>query len=235
MKSDTLDYFSLGHPLTRLRSHYALRARRRMMALFMEASSPSSTDSVLDLGVTPDTSLSESNFFEALYPYPERITAASIEDASNLEVSFPGVRFARLEGGPLPFADKQFDLLFCSAVLEHVGTRAQQQEFVREALRVSKRFFFTTPNRWYPLEFHTLLPLIHWLPQPLHQRMLRAMGRTFLADTNNLNLLDAGSLLAMFPPGSEAALHRIRLLGMTSNLVVSGTSGLSRRDSSGFF
>ena len=24
--------------------------------------------------------------------------------------------------------------------------------------------FVTTPNRWFPLEVHTLLPFVHWLP-----------------------------------------------------------------------
>lgn len=218
----TLDYFSLGHPLTRLRTHYALRARRRMLALFMETLAPQAHERVLDLGVTPDASLSESNFFEALYPWPERITAASIEDACHLEQAYPGVRFVRIEPGVLPFRDDEFDLLFCSAVLEHVGDRDAQRAFVHEAIRVARRVFFTTPNRWYPLEFHTLLPFVHWLPQSTHQRMLRAVGYDFLARTENLNLLGERDLRALFGDRQVGlTVTRIRLFGLTSNLVIS--------------
>ena len=34
-----------------------------------------------------------------------------------------------------------------------------------EALRVAPRAFVTTPNRWFPIEVHTRLPLVHWLPE----------------------------------------------------------------------
>jgi hypothetical protein len=30
----------------------------------------------------------------------------------------------------------------------------------------------TTPNRWFPLEVHTLLPFVHWLPPGLRARVL---------------------------------------------------------------
>jgi SAM-dependent methyltransferase len=224
MRAMSLDYFSLGHPLSRVRSHFAMRARRRMIEMFLEALAPGPDDRVLDLGVTPDTSLPESNLFEAVYPWRQRLTAASIEDAAHLERVYPGLRFARIDGaGRLPFRDDEFDVLFCSAVLEHVGDRGAQARFVREALRVSKRFFFTTPNRWYPVEFHTFLPLAHWLPQPAHQGVLRALGYQFLARTENLNLLDEAALRALFAAQPvELEVRRIRLFGVTSNLVAVG-------------
>src|SRR5438034_10316892 len=114
-----IDYFSLGHPLAAIRSHYGFKARRRMFELFMRRFSPTAGDKVLDLGVTPDDSLPESNFFEQLYPFRQNLTAASIEDAAQIEQRFPGVTFVRIEAEGLPFPDNHFDLLFCSAVVEH--------------------------------------------------------------------------------------------------------------------
>ncbi|MEJ0048389.1 MAG: hypothetical protein WDN04_21420 [Rhodospirillales bacterium] len=107
-----IDYFSLGHPLAALRTRYALKARRRMFQLFLDAFHPSAATRVLDLGVTPDESLPESNFFEKLYPYREHLTVASIEDASAIEHNFPGVTFVRIAPGALPFADREFDIVF---------------------------------------------------------------------------------------------------------------------------
>lgn len=218
----TYDYFSLGHPFANLRSRYALAARRKMFDLFMAWGRPTSRSAVLDLGLTPDTTLEESNCFERWYPFPDQLTGASIEDISALASVFPSVNLIHLQPGPLPFADDQFDLLFCSAVLEHVGTRQQQRNFVREVARVSRKFFLTTPNRWFPLEFHTLLPLIHWLPQPSHQAILRSLGHKFLSQTENLNLLGEADVFEIFDGVAEVRIGRIPLLGLTSNLVVYG-------------
>jgi len=218
----TLDYFSLGHPLTRFRSHFAVRARTRMFELFVQFLQPTSSDRVLDLGVTPDTTLVESNLFEALYPHRANLVAASIEDASILEQRFPGLRFVQIQAGPLPFKDDEFDIVFCSAVLEHVGTRDQQAAFLEECLRVARRAFITTPNKGFPVDFHTFLPLLHWLPQRWHQAALRALGHDFFALTSNLNLVGASDLPALFPRNSSWSLHRIPLMGLTSNLVLVG-------------
>ena len=217
-----IDYFSLGHPLAALRSHYGLKARLRMFELFMSKFSPNAYARVLDLGVTPDDSLPESNFFERLYPYPRNLTAASIEDAALIEQRYPGVTFVRIESDALPFPDDHFDLLFCSAVVEHVGDRGRQRRFIQEALRVSKGFFFSTPNRYFPVEFHTLLPFLHWLPQPAHQRVLRAMGKEFWARIENLNLLTPGSLGGLFPPCSDLTVRSLRLFGWPSNVIAYG-------------
>lgn len=218
----TIDYFSLGHPLVRLRSRYALRARQRMFERFMAFAHPGPDSAVLDLGVTPDQSLPESNHFEQAYPYPERLTAASIEEVQGLRSRFPRVHFVRIAPGRLPFEDDQFDACFCSAVIEHVGERDAQARFIGEIARVARRFVLTTPNRWFPLELHTFLPLLHWLPRPAHQAALRGLGRPFWARTENLNLLSARELLHMVPPGVQASITRVRLLGITSNLVLAG-------------
>lgn len=220
----TIDYFSLGHPLARVRSRYALRARQRMYERFMDFAQPGPASAVLDLGVTPDLSLPESNHFEQVYPYPEQLTAASIEAVDGLRKRFERVRFVQIAPGRLPFDDQQFDACFCSAVIEHVGDRAAQAQFVREIARVARRFAITTPNRWFPLEFHTFLPLLHWLPQPAHQAALRGLGKPFWARTENLNLLSARELLGMVPAGVHARVARVRLLGLTSNLVLTGSS-----------
>jgi len=219
----TIDYFSLGHPLSRVRSRYAIRARQRMFERFMSFARPGPDSPVLDLGVTPDQTLPESNHFEQVYPYPQQLTAASIEPVQALQERFAPVRFVQIAPGPLPFEDDQFEACFCSAVIEHVGTRQAQAAFVREIARVARRFVITTPNRWFPLEFHTILPLLHWLPQAGHQAALRALGQPFWARTENLNLLSAGELLRMAPPGVQATVTGVTLAGMTSNLVLSGS------------
>jgi ubiquinone/menaquinone biosynthesis C-methylase UbiE len=220
--NNAIDYFSMGHPLSRIRSKYAWKARDRMFGQFMQAFQPGPTTRVLDLGVTPDVSLQESNHFEQRYPWPAQLTAASIEDVSGLKDHFRDINFIQIAPGPLPFEDKSFDLLFCSAVLEHVGSRASQQAFIKELVRVSHHFKITTPNRWFPLEFHTILPLIHWLPQAKHQAILRAFGKHFWSQTDNLNLLGAQDVRSLFPTDIKVHVDNVKLFGWPSNLVAWG-------------
>ncbi|WP_205371032.1 hypothetical protein [Thermoleptolyngbya sp. PKUAC-SCTB121] len=104
------------------------------------------------------------------------------------------------------------------AVIEHVGSRAQQRAFVQELCRVGKQVYIATPNRWYPVEFHTILPLIHWLPARWFRRILRLLGHDFWAKEANLNLLTLSEFKQLFPPDLTLYYRPTRLLGWVSNL-----------------
>ncbi|MCM1175365.1 MAG: class I SAM-dependent methyltransferase [Blautia sp.] len=193
----------------------------------MENLNPNEDDNVLDAGVAPVKGIAgaktiTNNFFEYLYPYTEKITATSIEDASNLEASFPGLTFVRTEPYHTPFTDNQFDAVFCNAVVEHTGTREQQKAFIEEYCRIGKKFFFTTPNRWFPVEVHSALPLIHWLPPGIFRKILKVLGKDALADEQILNLLTIKEFQALFPENVKWKTIHIRTFGMTSNIVIWG-------------
>jgi len=221
--SEVINYISPGNQLNYVRSYFANKARKRIFDIFMSRMRPTTSSSVLDLGVTPDRTLPESNFFEKFYPYKNKITAASIEDASFLEKDYPGLRFAKISPGALPFRDNEFDILFCSAVIEHVGEREIQRAFIRESVRVARAFFLTTPNRKFPIEFHTFLPFMHWLPQRTHQSLLRHLGLHFWAKTENLNLLTPRTFLDLLPPCKSLHVVNFRLFGLPSNIVIYGS------------
>lgn len=221
-----IDYFSLGYPLAGLRSYYAWPAREHMPQRFLALFQPERQTQVLDLvGVTPDLILPESNHFEQRYPFPDSLTAASIEDMTPLRQRFPEIKLVCIGPGKLEFGDGTFDLVFCSAVLEHVGNKQKQRRFIAEILRVGKAFFLTTPNRWLPLDFHTLLPLLHWLPQSQHQQILSLLGKLFWASTDNLNLLSANRLRQHFPVSQLVAIEPARLFGWPSKLIGYGLVG----------
>lgn len=219
-----IDYFSSEHPFRRVATALALRARRKMFRQFSDFACVDADTKVIDVGVTPDRMLADSNYFEHLYPFPSQLTATSIEDAAFLEELVPGLRFVRTDGAVLPFPDRTFDVAFSSAVLEHVGGPAAQRAFIEEMCRVSHRVFLTTPNRWYPIEVHTFLPLAHWLPRHLHRAVLRRLGKSFWAEAANLHLVSARELAALFPPGANVTIRRTRTFGFTSNLAVYGTT-----------
>jgi Methyltransferase domain len=161
--------------LRRVASQVSLRSRERKLQLFLELLGAGPETSVVDVGVTdaPFGGGSSDNFFEALYPWPERITAVGNTGLDRFAAAFPNVRAVQADGRELPFADGEFDLGFSNAVVEHVaGGRDGQRRFVHEMCRVARRVFVTTPNRWFPLEVHTLLPLVHWLPAGARDRLI---------------------------------------------------------------
>jgi len=180
---------------------------------------PTCDSTILDVGVTPDNERPESNLLEKKYPYKDKVTAASIDDASNLEEIYNGLKFVLLDREPLPFCDNQFDIAFSNAVVEHVGSRDNQRKFVEEIVRVSKSCFIVVPDRMFPIEHHTALPFIHYLPQRLHRKLLRLMGKTLYASEETLNLLTKDVLISLFPDNVNIKIMRTKILGFPSNLI----------------
>ena len=200
-------------------SKISINFRRKMFEALIKLAQPDSKTNILDVGVSCE-SREDSNFFEKLYQYPHNITAVGTESARFLENDFPGLKFINADGINLPFSDKSFDLAVSFATLEHVGSRDRQRRFIRELCRVGDSVCLTVPNRWYPIEFHTLLPLVHWLPPVYFRAICKFLGKDFFADEKNLNLISERDILTAFPEGVKVHLRRFRLFGLVSNLMV---------------
>lgn len=208
-----------------LASRISMHVRRKMFTKFITSIKPNQNQKALDIGVTSDAQYQESNYFEKLYPYKDKIVCVGTEDGSHLETQYPGIRFVQIvPQEPLPFRDKEFDIAFCNAVIEHVGNAKRQKEFINEMLRVSSSFFLTTPNRWCPLEFHTAIPLLHFMPKKMYRKILNMLGETYWSKEENLNLLSKKELRALFPKESNVRIDNVRLLGVSTNLVAYGKS-----------
>jgi hypothetical protein len=211
-----------------LPTRVAKRQRRQMFERFLGTLSPASEDDVLDVGVTNDRLHDHSNYFEAWYPHKAHITAAGLEDASFLQDAYPGVRFVQADALDLPFSDATYDFVHSSAVIEHVGSYQNQTAFLHELWRVARRgIFVTTPNRWFPIEVHTVLPLVHYLPAGAFRAILRGLGRDFFAEEANLNLLSRATLAdAARAAGVENfRIETVSLAGWPSNLLLIARKG----------
>ena len=77
--------------LSRVASRVSLRSRERKLRLFHELLRPGPETTVVDVGVTdaPFGGGSTDNFFEALYPWPERITAVGVTGLDPFSAAFP--------------------------------------------------------------------------------------------------------------------------------------------------
>ena len=205
----------------RLAASISRRSRRRKLDLFLETFAPDSATSVLDVGAADagyggEEDFATYNFFEAFYPWPEQITAAGLGEGARFSELFPTTSYVKADGCELPFEDASFDLYHSNAVIEHVIGRERQRAMVAEALRVAGRVFITTPNRWFPIELHTRLPLVHWLPRSAANRCYRWLGKPWATE---LELLGSRDLRGLFPPGANV---RIKNLGLTIVAIADG-------------
>ena len=209
-------------PPASLSVRIAARVRRRMFKRFMHNFAPDERDDVLDIGVTSDRTYESSNYFEALYPFKERLVAAGLDDASFLEQVYPGVKFVFANALNLPFRDGSFGFVHCAAVWEHVGNVERQAAMLAECLRVARRgVCLTTPNRWFPIEVHTQIPLLHWLPKHLHRAFLARTKFRALAQESHLNLMTGREVrdLAKHHPAWSFKLEYETVLGWPSNIL----------------
>jgi SAM-dependent methyltransferase len=177
-------YDTARGPLARLASPLAARARARRHERFFALTRLPEGARVLDLGCG-------ALGLRALEPRLE-ITGVDLRERPD----YPGP-FVRADASEdLPFADREFDLVYCSSVIEHVPPE-RRQRFAGELRRVGRGWYVQTPAFSFPLEPHALLPAAHWLPVPLRKRYWRfgAAG-----DWEEISLLRRAELERLFGP-----------------------------------
>lgn len=200
---------TLGHPLETLAYRISARSRARKYAQFLTLMQPAPTDTLLDVGVNAREYSATDNFLEKHYPYPANITVVSTDDLAAFRARYPHITAVTADGRSLPFADKSYTIVYSNAVIEHVGDEEAQLRFLRELIRVSERGYLTTPNRLFPVEVHTRVPLLHLvLPRALFHAWLRLIGKTW-ATGDYMHLLSERELRALV---GKAGLREYTLL-----------------------
>ncbi len=196
--------------------------RGRRLRRFARAFDVSESTTVLDLG-------GSEYYWAWVAPLP-KVTVANLEARDIRRERLPWVR---ADGRLLPFADRAFDIVFCNSVIEHLPDERSRKLLAGEIARVGRGYCVQTPNRWFPVEPHTLTPGFQFLPRGWQaglarnftvwgwlRRPDRVEARGFVESTN---LLSAKKLVRLFP---DARIDRERFLGLTKSI----SAVRSRRD-----
>jgi SAM-dependent methyltransferase len=157
------------------------------------------------------------------YPWKNNMSAINLssEHISLIQQYYPEIDARVGDACDLPWEDKHFDIVYSNAVIEHLGNFEKQKQMAAEIIRVGKSWFVTTPNRWYPFEFHMRLPFVTWLPRNGYIRFGRIISynhvkRKYVTGIkhDNLRLMTAKELNHCFPT-SRVIKQRVTFMAET--------------------
>jgi SAM-dependent methyltransferase len=141
-------------PAIELAGWLGQRARRARYQRYLRTMKPQPGERLLDVGSGGSWSLAELDP-EAL------VTGVDLVNRGDFER--PNQRFVAADASELPFDDDSFDLGYSNSLIEHLPTE-RRQAFADELRRVAHRYWVQTPNYWFPIEPHALLPGVQFLP-----------------------------------------------------------------------
>jgi len=125
------------------------------------------------------------------------------------------------------YPDRSFDVAFSNSVIEHLGPAfSDQQRMATEIERVAQRYFVQTPNRYFPLEPHFLVPGFQFLPLSLRTWMVSSFDVGWYKripdkaaarrEVESVSLLTERQLRTLFP---NAIIYKEKVLGLTKSFV----------------
>jgi len=221
--------------ITKLVKKNSSKARKKRMNIFRKYFVIDQNTKILDLGSGTGSNIK--NVLEGTLAQPENIYIADI--GKNLVTKgerLYGFRPIVIdESGILPFDDQYFDIVYCSSVIEHVTipkkevwmclsgqdfksrSLKRQKEFANEAQRLGKQYFVQTPYKYFPVESHTWLPLIAFLPRPIVVYLIKFTNLFWIKKTSpDWYLLNEMEFQSLFP---NAKIIEEKIVGLTKSIM----------------
>ncbi len=202
-----------------------IKNRSKMLALITNFLKDKDLFDVLDVGSTSDLSNESSNFLIKNLKNFKNYKSIS-DQKPQLALFSKSLKKLITEN----LTDKELDeyrsdLVISNATIEHVGSFVNQVKMCENIIKLSKKYFIIiTPNRFHPIEFHSKLPLLHWLPKKIYRKILFLLGMKFLSKEENLNLLSQSDLVKIMKNLNQSnyEIRNINFLLFKSNLLLIG-------------
>lgn len=211
------------------------QARAKRAALFRSCFAIAPQTRILDVGSENGAMIAA--VLKGTRVAPKNVYIADVDHGRVMEGAkrYGFVPVPITESGKLPFEDNFFDIVYCSSVIEHVTVpksdvwtsvsgrefraiaRRRQREFAAEIRRLGKSYYVQTPNKWFPIESHTWLPLVGFLPRRLQVSFIRVSNRCWIKATSpDWNLLTAQDMGEMFP---DSEIRYERFMGLKKSIM----------------
>ena len=122
------------------------------------------------------------------------------------------------------FKDKEFDLVLCVGVLEHIFPYEKLQKIAREIARVGKSYLVIVPHMYTIFEPHHQMPFWQLYSHKFRQFLVRHMDVAWVKKNpegkyEELNYFKADEWLSLFPDAKLVSYNHI-FLGIIKNYII---------------
>jgi len=210
------------HPYFRLMHAISLKMRQTRIVLFQKLLSylPRPVR-ILDVGGTEA-------YWEQVGIADESGVDITLLNIERMQVRRPHFKMVIGDGCDMSaFKDRQFDVVFSNAVIEHAGPYGRQKRMADEMRRVGKRYFLQTPNFHFPVDPHTHFPYFQCYSIAARAFLLHHFNLGFFMHVRDsaqamelarsLRLLKKRELVRLFPGATIVAQ---RILGIPAIFIV---------------
>lgn len=220
--------------------NFSAKARKQRAKLFLGNFALNSTTKILDLGSESGANIH--SILKSTDVKAENVFIADIDEGlikSGAE-NFGYNAVLISEKGKIDFPDKFFDIVYCSSVIEHTtvdktevwkyktgaafkdAAWKRQKSFAAEIIRLGKQYFVQTPAKSFPVESHTWLLLVGYLPREVLLPVLKISNRYWVkAAEPDFNLLGEAEMKSLFP---GAKILKEKSFGLTKSLMAVKTN-----------
>jgi SAM-dependent methyltransferase len=227
------------NPISKMVWNFSAQARKKRAGLFRHYFSIDENTKILDLGSENGTNIFnvlQNTNYNSKNVYIADIDVKAINEGKS-KYGFNAVLIDETE--KLPFPDKFFDIVYCSSVIEHVtviksdvwswkigkkfreAAWKRQKTFAEEIVRLGKQYFVQTPCKTFPVESHTWLPLVGYLPREVFLPILKLSNRYWVKGAEpDFNLLGKEDMKHLFP---EANIVCEKKYGLTKSVMAINT------------
>ena len=176
---------------------------------------------ILDIGGTP-------RFWAAhRHELPANANIVLLNLAVDGQPIAPGTSYVRGDARDMRmFGDAEFDICFSNSAIEHLGSYRDQFRMAQEIRRVARGYYVQTPNLYFPVEPHFLVPGWQFIPSEWRARILLRRDIGWMkrvaslddarATVKSIRLLDSRELRSLFP---DAGILRERVGPLTKSLI----------------
>ena len=124
------------------------------------------------------------------------------------------------------YKNKSFDIVHSNSVIEHLYNFNNQKKMASEIIRVGKKFIIQTPNKYFFIEPHYLLPFFQFLPSSIKFFILTQTKMSRLKRWNKdfakqyikeIRLMSFKELKTLFP---NCNVYYEKFLGMNKSFTI---------------
>ena len=200
--------------------------RKKILSILLNLFKPKLYKTILDIGTTSDTKNISSNYIIKNLDIFDDYKSISDQDINDPFFSKTLKKSIVKKFDEDDLDTFRSDIVISNATIEHVGNFENQLNMCKNMIKLSKKYFvIITPNRYHPIEFHTKLPFLHWLPKKIHRFFLNIFGFKSISKEENLNLLSFNDIVLLMEQSnfSNYKIIFIKFFFFKSNFILIGS------------